>query len=118
MAAADPVVDLRIAGPGSGHPTAANIAAATADVTFALPDQHWLVTAADGAKTVTWRQCEAAVAAAVYFDRAALSGVILTRSAISPAAIAAFFRAALNNGMLLVNKGSVAAALDLSLIHI
>ena len=118
MAAADPVVDLRIAGPGSGHPTAANIAAATADVTFALPDQHWLVTAADGAKTVTWRQCEAAVAAAVYFDRAALSGVILTRSAISPAAIAAFFRAAINNGMLLINKGSVTAALHYFTQHV
>lgn len=66
--------------------------------------------ASGGTRAVSWRQCEVAVAAAVKFDRVALAGVNLTRSAISPATMPAFFRAAIDTGMAVINKGSLTAA--------
>ena len=75
---ADPRVDLRLLH-GSGAPTAANIASSGADVVITAAAEHVLCLLSGGEREYSWRELEVAMATAAYFDKSALSSVLVAR---------------------------------------
>ena len=107
---ADPRVDLRLLH-GSGAPTAANIASSGADVVITAAAEHVLCLLSGGEREYSWRELEVAMATAAYFDKSALSSVLVARSAVSLRAMAGIFRAALSAGLSTESRGNLKAAL-------
>ena len=108
--AADPEVDLQL-WEGDGSDALANINSSQPGVRLRLGANHWLREASGGDDHVMWSHLEMAVASACYFDAEALDSVLVTGSALSPAAMAGVARAALNAGMQRSSRGSMAADL-------
>ena len=104
------MVDLRLV-EGNGQPTAANISKSAPDVPLELGGAHVLRKMSDGDTTVTWRELEVAVTAAVFVDRESLGANHLMLVAWSLPTISAVLTSALTLGMDTESRGSMRAAL-------
>ena len=104
------MVDLQLSA-GNGRPTQQNFTASGPDIPLDLGPDHVLRRMSGGAATVTLRELEVAVTAAVFVDREALGSTRLQLVAWSLPTIAAVFRSALVLGMETESRGSMRAAL-------
>ena len=104
------MTDLRLSA-GNGRPTLANFNASGPDVPLDLGQAHVLCLMSGGATTVTLRELEVAVTAAVFVDREQLGDQRLQLVSWSLPTISAVISSALVLGMETESRGSMRAAL-------
>ena len=104
------MIDLRLSA-GNGRETAANFAASGPDIPLVLGQAHVLSLMSGGATSVTLRELEVAVTAAVFVDREQLGATQLQLVCWSLSSIQAVIRSALMLGMDTEPRGSMRAAL-------
>ena len=104
------MVDLRLSA-GNGRPTQQNFTASGPDIPLDLGQAHVLSLMSGGATSVTLRELEVAVAAAVFIDRDTLGATQLQSVSFSLPTISAVIRSAVVLGMETESRGSMRAAL-------
>ena len=104
------MVDLRLSA-GNGRPTQQNFTASGPDVPLDLGQAHVLCLMSGGETTVTLRELEVAITAAVFIDREKLGATRLQLVSWSLPSISAVIHSALVLGMETDSRGSMRAAL-------
>ena len=104
------MIDLRLS-EGNGRETTQNFNASGPDIPLVLGQAHVLSLMSGGATTVTLRELEVAVTAAVFVDREQLGSTPVQLISWSLPSITAVIRSALMLGMETGSRGSMRAAL-------